>query len=318
MASQKSNPQRTCENISSDGLKCFRKIPRHLASERVVLCEYHTVALKEKSQNTFNDTCPICQENDESLKPGTIVSEEHGDKEVKWYPLPCMHRAHIHCMEGMNKLECPMCRSKIINLPDSVKLKIEENAKKLAAENLEEQLRADREFMENLALEHHIRPPPQMELFMALRYLFELGICPSLIPGGLTLEIDPESPLPPAGFIFQNAVANIIEHIQSRIRDRVSEEDDSKDGFEDDLDALSTDEEDPFQMEGDDLRVVHSIQTVPLLPQNRQPGERIRARVDRSVFNTMRFVISDLPPLTEEDFDLINILNGASQDDFID
>lgn len=304
-----------CENIGPSGLKCFRKIPSNSKSK---LCEYHSALLDEKTKNTFNEICPICQEGDEDMKPGTMVDIEGENVEVKWYPLSCMHRAHIHCMKGMNKLECPMCRSKIMNLPDSIRLTINSNSEKLKAENLEEQLQADRAFIEDLARQGGtVRPPPQMELLMAMRYIFELGIPPSLIPGGITLEIDPESPLPHPGFIFQNAVANIIEHIQSRVRD-ITEEDGEDAVFDNDNEDDENSSDDPFELEGDDLRVIHSIQTIPLLPQNRQPGERIRARVDRSVFNTMRFVVSDLPALTEEDLELIDILNGASHDEFID
>ena len=274
--------------------------------------------------SSINDICPICQEDDKSLRPGSTTEEGH---EVKWYPLSCTHRIHVHCLKGMNKLQCPICRGKLINLPDNIRLIIEENTKRVKAENVEEEHREIMEMIHNGAATD--RPPPQMELIMAMRYIYELGVPPHLIPGSITLEIDPENPLPYLGYIFQNAVAHILEHIQNTYicqccGAEVEEIDDFDDGSLDLADGSDPeeeieDEDNPFALEGEDLRVVHSIRTVPRLPTSaRQPGERVRARVTRSIFNTMRFVISDLPSLTEEDLELIDVLNGGRHDDFID
>lgn len=323
-----STSSQTCNHVSSSNVSCFRKIQR---GER--FCSYH---LATTTPSSINDICPICQEDDKSLRPGSTTEEGH---EVKWYPLSCTHRIHVHCLKGMHEtrdaklkrfiLQCPICRGNVINLPDNIRLIIEENTKRVEAENVEEEHREIMEMIHNGTAAAADRPPPQMELIMAMRYIYELGVPPHLIPGSITLEIDPESPLPYLGYIFQNAVAHILEHIQNTYicqccGAEVEEIDDFDDGsleLDDpsiDPEEEIEDEDNPFALEGEDLRVVHSIRTVPRLPVGRQPGERVRARVARSIFSTMRFVISDLPSLTEEDLELIDVLNGGRHEDFID
>ncbi len=309
-----------CERVSPSGVACFRKTKK---GER--FCEFH---LAEQTPTVLNDICPICQEDDKSLRPGSTTEE--GD-DVKWYPLSCMHRTHVHCLKGMNKLQCPICRGTLINLPDSIRITIEENSRRVEAENIEEEHREILDMIGNAAAAAANRPPPQMELVMAMRYIYELGVPPHLIPGSITLEIDPESPLPFVGYIFQNAVAHMLEYIQNTYICQCcgAEVDPDAEDIEEEIDIsgeeleqpereFSEDEDNPFALEGEDLRVVHSIRTIPLLPTGRRPGERVRARISRSIFNTMRFVISDLPALTDEDLELIEVLNGGTRDDFID
>ena len=74
-----------CTNVSENSSKCFRS--------RVNGTEFCEIHQRPSSGCTryLNDDCPICM--------------DEGDL----YPLPCFHRAHLECLSGMTKLECPLC-----------------------------------------------------------------------------------------------------------------------------------------------------------------------------------------------------------------
>ena len=246
-----------CENINEKGAHCLRKV-----IENSKFCIQHT-----PSPN-FNKECPVCL-----------------DEENEMYILSCQHRAHIKCLEGMNKKECPLCRAIITNLPISVKKKIKENYENYQREKEEE----DREEILNMLRgRDQIRLPPQIELLIALRYLCENGIPAQQIPQDINLYIDPESPLPSVGSIYDTTISRILDYIQSTI-----EEDDTpqETQLEENV-PEEYNEDEPFYFEGGD--VLHRIRTVPALHTSISASREVMA-----LFNTMIFTISDLPPLDE-------------------
>lgn len=283
------------------------KVPRDQNPDG--LCKYHLnlssgVKKPEKEEN-FNETCPICLDDD-------------GDG--KLYPLPCSHRGHLDCFSGMTKLECPLCKAHINNFPKSVKDQIIANGAKYEEEQaveyeayireMNEREREQLQTLENMP----VRLPPQMELILALKYVFQLGIPVSLIPIETILELDPSSPLPDPGSIFQNAVRHILSTIQQRTG--VSpEEDDGEDaeGGLDDPEELILDEDDvsPFQLEGENLQIVHRVRTVPsreFIRNNPRATAETVLRSVASLFATMSFQIANLPGITQED--LLNLGMG--------
>lgn len=236
--------------------------------------------LAKVSKNT-NEKCPICLEDyDEDL-----------------YVLVCTHRVHLECISHITNFECPLCRVPPINLPANIRRKIEENGKKYREEQIDEERAQILEMIEREQdYNNSVRLPPQIELILALKYVFELGIPVSLIPTDITLEIDPHSPLPAPGSIFQNGVRKIIETIQNRNELNVSEDDlELECEFEGEENDCSENED--FDFEGEDLQIVHRVRTIPY-SRGRNTGEYGR---NLTLFNTMTFQISQLPPLTEED-----------------
>ena len=263
---------RRCDHVSETGSRCRRSVESD--KTRCLLHRSEDTTVQEKKAE-FNEGCPICLE----------------DEEQDMYLLSCHHRCHLACMKGMNKLVCPICRSEIINLPDKIKNGILANSQKYAQE--QDATRTE-EFMEMMRSEmgshQNMRMPPQMEIFLAMRYLYELGIPVSRIPSHVELTIDPESPLPIPGSIFQNTVTKIIEAIQNQIENSV-EEDDSPDELVDSDESTESDEENPFYLEGQDLRrISHSIRTVPIP----NPRAMSIARQVPMLFNTMSVVLSEL------------------------
>jgi len=276
-----------CSNISKSGSKCFRR-----AEENSDFCSYHNARI-ENAENTaqyLNDDCPICLETKGEM-----------------YPLPCFHRAHLECLSGMTKLECPFCRAKLSNLPLAVRTKIEKNG-----EDYKEQVHEEerQEILELLEREGRIteRIPPHVELMLAMKYVFELGIPLQMIPPSVIIELDTDSPLPDPGSIFQNAVKKILHLIETHVLTKDVEEDDSSgdcdgddchDGCcDDDSDCYTTDElgditsddESLFDLEGDDLQITHQVQIVPA------PGQGNRNHVSLRIpamFTTITFNIRD-------------------------
>lgn len=260
-----------CSNISEKGSKCFRP-----ANENSDFCEVH----RQRNETKYlNDDCPICL-----------------DSENEMYPLPCFHKAHLDCLAGMTKLECPFCRAKILNLPIDVRKQIEKNGAEYKEQVHEEERQ---EVLEMLEREHSIieRLPPQAELILAMKYVFELGVPLQLIPESVVIEIDAESPLPEPGSIFQNAVRKILNLIQTHVIS--AGENDSYDScdscegcdhYDSDDDILTrSDEESLFELEGDDLQITHQVRTVPA------PGNRneISLRIP-AMFTTINFNIREL------------------------
>ena len=254
-----------------------KTIPEEQNTEK--LCKYHFCLSKceNPQENGYNDSCPICLEQE--------------TPEEKLHIFSCSHKAHLNCLEGMTKLECPICRAPIDNLPTKITKKITENGEKYEDEIEQENERAFLEMIREEGSFASMRIPPHMELVLALKYVFQLGIPISLIPIETVIELDPDSPLPSPGSIFQNAVKRILESISQRVN--TVEEDDSSNEYSTETEEEPTDEENPFHMEGDDLQIVHRVRTV--FPRNRGAG----------IINSLNFRIANIPMLTRED--LINL-----------
>jgi hypothetical protein len=259
-----------CNNISASGSKCFRR-----REENSDFCNFHIDASTRPTTQYLNDECPVCM-------------EETGEM----YPLPCFHRAHLKCLSGMTKLECPYCRAYMSNLPIAIRKNIEKNGE----EYKEEVHEAERqEILELLERERTIteRLPPQVELMLAMKYVFELGIPLHMIPSSVVIEIDAESPLPDPGSIFQNAVKRILTLIQTHVV-YVGEEENDSFGDSDSGDTLDDDltyseEESLFELEGDDLQIIHQIQTIPAPGNRNEISLRIPAMFTTINFNLREF-----------------------------
>jgi hypothetical protein len=268
-----------CTNIS-DGKKCMRPVEKD--SDK---CKFHKI---------LNEDCPICLEND--------ITQE-------WLLLSCTHRAHKQCLKGMNKLECPMCRGKIINLPPDVRLAIESNRDEYAVERQAEEEQQFREMMQN---EVHQDPPPQLAIMLALRYVHQLGIPAHIIPQSISLEINPGSPLPPAVYIFNQAVIQMMKCIQDTylktegvIQERDSDLEIIYEEMGDDID-----DDEPFDFEGEGI--VHRIRTIPMQGAPRGGARQSRSLVRRDIFNIMSVDVANLPALTEQDLE--QLFGGILED----
>lgn len=299
-----------CAYRSENGMLCMRpKSTRQTPDQNPEgWCTYHleNSACEKKSDaepsDTFNNVCAICIEEGET--------EESG----KLYPLVCTHRFHTNCLMGLTKAECPMCRQAAINLPASIKSQIDENAKKYRQETEEQEERELAEMLENEGMMFQpVRLPPQMEVILALKYLVQLGIPVSMIPMDTVLELDPQSPLPDPGSIFQNTVKRLIETIQERTSISAVEEDGTPIS-EDEEEIILDDDEDPFEFEGQDLQIVHRVRTIPL--RSETGAFPFVAQALRALFSTMSFQIANLPDITQED--LINLRMGREREDSSD
>lgn len=182
-----------CKGINKNSSPC-KKFP--LKGNEY--CHFH---LKE----SLNDVCPICLE-----------------KEPKMYPLSCSHQLHLECCQGLMKLECPICRSQVINLPKNIVEKIKENIQKYKEEitNQEtEEIRRQEDFIRSLLNGNAIDITPQLEAHQALEYLYEKGIPSNFIQNNVEISPAEDSPLP-RGYIFHTIVSDALE----RLRQVVGEE----------------------------------------------------------------------------------------------
>lgn len=254
-----------CGYVSQDS-KCFRK-----KVEGQNLCERHIMVTQPAKINT---ECPIC-----------LMDESEDDGNSPLYPLSCLHRAHLDCISGMNTFQCPLCRERILNLPQRIKRQITANAAKYKKETQEEE---ERQIMELVNNENQ-RLPPQMEVILAMKYVFDLGIPLCLIPAEISIELDPETPLPSPGYIFHTTVKKIIDSVRDNTN-IPGEEDGSFENSE-------GSEDDSFSFEGEDLQIIHRVRTIPV------SGRRARAIASTlpELFGTVAFNLSDIPSVTEED-----------------
>lgn len=262
------NPR--CDNVSERGVKCLRKpLPGNTK------CSTHA-KLSDAPRAEINKECAIC------------LLEEEEDM----YLLSCHHRFHIECLKGMNKLECPLCRSEIINLPTNVAAKIRENGRQYAQEQSEERDQLARMIQREINGEALSRIPPQMEALLGLRYLYQLGIPAHRIPTTTDIELDPESPLPAPGSIFQVMVSRIISEIQQQAASHPEEEDVSDPENEDFSDYTSdSDEDEIFRLEGHNPdRIRHTIRTVPAP----NPRSLSLAHQVPAIFNTISIDLSEM------------------------
>jgi hypothetical protein len=218
----------------------------------------------------YNKECPICL-------------EEGGDE---WWILSCYHKSHVKCLKGLTKPECPICR-KQVQFSSEISSEINKNSEKYENEKLEDERR---EILNMLDQEFNTRrPPPQVEIIVALRYLYELGVPPFLIPRTITIHIDPSMALPAPGFIFQNTVKEIVNHIHLNSELDISDDEDFSDENSDEKSENET-------------HSVYKILTVPIIP-DQEPTERSRSYVDRNIFNTISFHIENLE-IPQELYDL--------------
>ena len=81
-----------CKGITRLLRRCMNR------TEGSELCFMH------KNQNN----CPVCFE---------IAVEE----------LNCGHTIHSKCMMGLRKMECPLCRAELVNIPEKIKYQINKN-----------------------------------------------------------------------------------------------------------------------------------------------------------------------------------------------
>jgi hypothetical protein len=81
-----------------------------------------TVRIVERKVQFLNDTCPIC------LDP--IKPDRHTQV------LECRHLIHTNCCDGLEKLECPMCRAPMKRLPKDLADKIRANGRTYAEERV--------------------------------------------------------------------------------------------------------------------------------------------------------------------------------------
>lgn len=181
-----------CKGKNKNGKNCGK-----YALKDKEYCQFH---INEK----LNDNCPICLESEGDL-----------------YPLSCLHHIHLDCCEGLLKLQCPICRAEIINLPPSIVKTIEANANKYKDE-------CDEESRQNII--RHLRTntnvnTQQLEAASALNFLHEFGIPHNYIPQLVYINLGQESPRPPPGVIFETIIGQSIERIKERlISDEIDDE----------------------------------------------------------------------------------------------
>lgn len=250
--------------------KCSKKQCEHL-------CE-------DQKDIIFNSQCPVCLEEDGDL-----------------FVMTCAHQAHLDCLKGMIKNECPICRKKILNLNADTKRSIEENASKYR----EEQIEQDRQTaIENSRV--HAQVSPQLIIFMALKYMDQLGFPTHLLPQEIRLTLDPSSPLPPAAFLFEQTVSEILKYIQSQYNN-----DSALEGELEDFDDLDFEYEDSlFDSEDDENCDTpnHRPQRLITIPRrHNNQGVRLRSYLPRELFNIMNIIIEDLPEISDQDLE--DILN---------
>jgi hypothetical protein len=278
-----------CRFVSENGKKCLRRALK--GKDR---CKVHDI---------FDKKCPICLMEDEDFVDDEVAPS--------WFLLSCAHFVHEDCLKGMNKEECPLCRAPVLNLTKKLKESIRKNNQQYQ----EEQYQEERQEILNEIERQTAMVPPQLAFILAFKYLCELGISPYLLPRNINLRLDPGSPPPCSEFIFQETVAYVFSQIRARLAedDVIPEEDDLCSISEEvcegvcegcgcplsdhDGSGSSEDEDEPFRLEGADLR---TIRTIPMAPGDGSGGRR-RAYVPRSVFNTMTVDLSNLPPMSSEE-----------------
>ena len=179
-------------------------------------------------------------------------------------------------------------------MPALIRKKIEKNGEQYKEEVHEEERREIRDLLER---EGGItqRLPPQVELILAMKYVFELGIPLELIPVNTIIEIDAESPLPEPGSIFQNAVKKILELIQNNVI-MIEGEDDE---YLTDESSFS-DEDSIFELEGGNIQITHQIRTVPSPNNSNEIALRIPA-----MFTTINFNLRNLDAIGDMTGDFI-------------
>lgn len=204
----------------------------------------------------------------------------------------CSHSFHAECLSGLTKMECPLCRKIISGLPKELENKILSNQTDYARERVE----AEREEIMRMIIDElgHVptRVPPQIEVFAAIRYVMLLGIPSYRIPRNVRLELDPDSPLPVEGSIFDNTVRHLIEEIQKNIKTQPEEDESQESSSEDEYE--STDDEsgdEDFDSDEDFESPGPLYHRVSMSVANPSPSYRY---IPRELFTAMRLMLSEL------------------------
>lgn len=279
------------------GRRCLRRVST--VGER---CRRHRLQNNQDQHSVSHDVgaeewCPICLFGD--------------TPNYDWLDLECQHRVHLQCIKGMNKLECPICRAPIEDgvLPGDVEVEIEKNADAYRQERDEEERRAIMQMIARERATSMARPPPQLEVITALRYIYDLGVPTSQIPTEIEIHIDPESPLPPPGVMFETTVRELVQSIRRNLVVE-PEEDDSLCSSDDDSTCASDDQSDP----PDTNPTIHRIRTIPIYASDIGASRERQARHSPLLF-TASFNIPDLPPFSEDDMrDIEEMLFGVDVD----
>ena len=238
-----------------------------------------------------NKTCPICL-SDFTPDEKNVLS------------LSCLHAFHNECLAGITKKECPMCRTEITNLPSDLDRKIDGN---VTAYREERDAEEQRQILEQLM--GAIRPMPNIEVLLALKYLESLAIPQQFIPQHVRISINPQAPLPEPGVIYNAIIAKTVEvlhldeeerrtlhtsplpetnepHIDIHmIQNRTIEEDLSGEAEDEDIDYEEYDHEEA------DVPILRTVRTVPL-PDN-EAAQAIR--VNPLMFTVFQFLLDDIP-----------------------
>lgn len=156
----------------------------------------------------FNEKCPICLEKDGSF-----------------FSLGCLHKIHLECCENLESLDCPLCRRRMEELPECLRERILENAKKEEENRLsEERAEIVRTYLNAHQDMLASRPTPQMEAIGALDFLRENGIPFFFLPSIIQITLSRNAPLPPSGVIFHTILKMILEYIERECDEGDSEE----------------------------------------------------------------------------------------------
>lgn len=182
-----------CEGVNKNGNNCG-----NYASKGSKMCRFHSFI----ENSSFNDECPICFESE--------TKNDDSNSGNNMYILNCLHKIHEECCKGLNKLECPICRTAINNFPKSLHTIITNNEIKYRNERDEEERQR---IIENEST--NIRYTPQLEVASAIYYLKdELNIPSRFLPESISLITDLA---PPEGVIFQMIVSKVLNDINNLI-----------------------------------------------------------------------------------------------------
>ena len=176
--------------------KCLVVNCKNLALKSFDFCFVHRkLNLKSKVIHE-NELCAICLENDP-------------DKS-NFYPLSCLHKFHLTCLEQMVDIKCPLCRKEAINLPKSTKKIIAQNRVKRNEEIYNEEKK------EIISQYISQEPPIQIQIVYAAEMLMQQGVPADYLPETVDITIqDRNSPRPSFASIYINAVATRLQEILS-------------------------------------------------------------------------------------------------------
>jgi len=238
------NTQNKCEAKTKLGNCCKKK-----RLEGSKFCEIHKTQPTEDDKKQvllyYNEECPVCFSSDGTMH---ITS--------------CMHRIHLECAEGMNKLECPLCMTVINNYPKKVAEQIivnaEEYQKKLDQEDFESFIAHQNAVNNTPSATINVSPPLQIEILSAIHCLKENGIPLGYIPTNVRILVHRDSPSIPQGALFYAIVGHSIEKVTSDIENFFDSGYDDSEDYDDD----ESSEENPFSDEIDNIHRTIDIKII--------------------------------------------------------